>query len=180
MSGTLTPTIVPFSLASSGGGSGTLYRATSGLDLSYASVEELFEFSLAETVQHDFRTSMLERQLRRASRQADTLICHRFKTPLNAYSEAWVGWVCDMAAFYAMEVRGYQPGEEGRIEEARFVRKYKTAMELIKAAQTYLLTPDKRLLGTEDPQPATSVGAPNRGWLRPSVFTSIRRTTVIG
>jgi phage gp36-like protein len=166
MSGTLTPTSIAFTLSGSAGGSGTLYRQTSGVDGSYGSIEELFELSLAETVQHDFSQRMLERNLRRASRQVDTLICHRFKTPLNAYSEAWVGWVCDMAAFYVMEVRGYQPGEEGRIEEARFVRKYKTAMELVKAAQDYMLTPDKRLLGTENPQPATPVSqGPNRNWL---------------
>src|SRR5690349_10260503 len=116
MSGTLTPSSVAFTLSGSGGGAGTLYRASSGVDGSYGSIEELFELSLAENVQHDFSPRMLERNLRRASRQADALICHRFKTPLNAYSEAWVGWVCDMAAFYAMEVRGYQPGEEGRIE----------------------------------------------------------------
>lgn len=165
MSGTLTPSSVPFNLSGSHGGGGTLYRAASGLDGSYATFEELFELSMAETVAHDLSRTVCEKLLRRASREADALICHRFKTPLALYSEAWQGWVCDIASYYAMEVRGYQPGEEGRGEEARFVRKYKMAMTRIKEAQDYMLTPDKRLLLAESPQPATPVGQPNRGWL---------------
>ena len=104
-------------------------------------------------------------ELVRASRQADSLICHRFKTPLALYSEAWVGWVCDIAAYFAMDVNGWKPGDDGRDQEARFVRKYKTAMAMIREAQDYMLTPDHRLLGTESPPPATPVSLPNRQWL---------------
>lgn len=165
MAGTLTPTNVPFLLAGSGGGSGTLYRDSSGLDGSYATVNELFEYSLSENVQHDFSMVNLPLQLRRASREADTMLCHRFNTPLKLYSEAFVGWICDIAAYYAMERRGYQPGEEGQVEERRFIRNYKSAMSQLKDTQEYLITPDKRLLLTESPQPATPVSLPNRLWI---------------
>lgn len=168
MSGTLTPTAIPFSLSGSAGGTGTLYRATSSLDGSYATVQELFDYSLTENVQHDFRMVNLPIQLRRASRDADTMICHRFHTPLALYSEAWVGWICDIAALYAMERRGFKPQEGGGqgADEMRFLRRAKAARDAIKAAQDYLITPDRRLLLAESPQPATPVSAPNRGWVR--------------
>ena len=88
MAGTLTPSGIAFTLSAPSGRSGsigTLYRASSGLDGSYATVEELFLYSLAETTQHDFQypgDALLHVQLRRASREADSMICHRFKTPL--------------------------------------------------------------------------------------------------
>ncbi len=93
------------------------------------------------------------------------MICHRFNTPLVLYSEAWTGWITDLASYFAMDQRGYQPGEEGKAEEQRFLRKFKFAMTQIKDAQDYLITPDKRLLLTEQPQPATPVSFVNRGWL---------------
>jgi len=166
MSGTQTPNPLAFTLSGSTGGTGTLYRPSSAVDGSYATVAELFTYSLPENVQHDFLYSNLQSQLVRASREADTMICHRFNTPLSAYSEAWVGWVCDIAAYHAMDVRGWKPGDEGAAQEARFLRRWKNAMAQIKAAQDYLITPDKRLLMTESPQPATVLSAPNRGWVR--------------
>lgn len=165
MSGTLTPSGNYYSVAGTGLGSGTLYSAGCGVEGSYATVQDLAELSLSENVVFDFSQAMLRRQLVRASRQADSLICHRFKTPLALYSEAWVGWVCDIAAYFAMDVNGWKPGDDGRDQEARFVRKYKTAMAMIREAQDYMLTPDHRLLGAESPQPATPVSLPNRQWL---------------
>jgi len=168
MSGTQTPNPLAFTLAASGsaGGTGTLYRPASAVEGSYAAVAELFEYSLPENVQHDFRYSNLQRQLVRASREADSMICHRFATPLSAYSEAWVGWICDIAAYHAMDVRGWKPGDEGAAQEARFLRRWKNAVAQIKAAQDYMITPDKRLLMSEVPQPATVSSQPNRGWVR--------------
>ncbi len=165
MSGTLTPSGNFYTVAGTGLGSGTLYSAGCGVEGSYATVQDLAELSLSENVVFDFSQQMLRRQLVRASRQADSLICHRFRTPLALYSEAWVGWVCDIAAYFAMDVNGWKPGDDGRDQEARFVRKYKTAMAMIREAQDYMLTPDHRLLGTESPSPATPVSLPNRQWL---------------
>ena len=165
MSGTLTPVGNFYTVAGTGLGSGTLYSSGCGIEGSYATVQDLAELSLSENVVFDFSQAMLRRQLVRASRQADALICHRFKTPLALYSEAWVGWVCDIAAYFAMEVNGWKPGDDGRDQEARFIRKYKTAMQMIREAQDYMLTPDHRLLGMESPPPATPVSLPNRQWL---------------
>lgn len=165
MGGTLTPSGNFYTVAGTGLGSGTLYSAGCGVEGSYATREDLELLSLSENVIFDFNPIMINRQLVRASRQADSLICHRFKTPLALYSEAWVGWVCDIAAFFAMEVNGWKPGDDGRDQEARFVRKYKAAMQLIREAQDYMLTPDHRLLGAESPPPATPVSLPNRQWL---------------
>ncbi len=171
MSGTLISTSPPFEIAGSGRAAGTLYRPRSNVDGSYATLEELFLFGLSENVQHDFDDGagfrMLQAQLRRASREADTMIGHRFCIPLRAYSEAWVGWVCQMAGFFAMERRGWKPGDEGIEQQRRFYGQYKRAIDFIKAAQDYQITPDKALLNQDgDPSPAEVASAPNRGWLR--------------
>jgi hypothetical protein len=168
MSGTLVSASPPFDVLGSSEHRGTLYRCDSKLGGSYATIEELFLFGLSENVQHDFQdpgNRMLHAQLRRASREADTMIGHRFHIPLRAYSEAWVGWVCQMAGFFAMERRGWKPGDEGVEQQRRFYGQYKRAIEFIKAAQTYQITPDRELLnGGDDPLPAAVVSQPNRGW----------------
>ena len=161
MSGTLTPTPLPYTI-SGAGHSATLYRASSGLDESYASQADLFLLSMAGNVGFDFGDEVLDANLIRASREADVFLTHRFITPLQHYSRAFVGWVCDMAIYFAMEVRGYNP-DNG--EEARFRRKFKYAEERIKSAQAYMITPDKLLLLAETPQPATPYSYANRGWL---------------
>jgi phage gp36-like protein len=175
MSGTLLSQSPPFDIAGTGRGAGTLYRGYEACDSrcegSYATVEELFIFGLSENVQHDFQDPgfrMLKAQLRRASREADAFVGHRFeRIPLRAYSEAWVGWVCQMAGFFAMERRGWKPGDEGVEQSRRFYGQYKRAIEFIKLAQAYQITPDRELLNSDgDASPASVVSAPNRGWLR--------------
>lgn len=162
MSGTLTPTPAPFTVSGTSGSS-TLYRANSGLEESYASEADLVLLALPQNVAFDFGSELINSCLIRASREADTFLMHRFVVPLQHYSRAFVGWVCDMASYYAMEVRGYNP-DNG--EEARFLRKYKLAEKRIKEAQTYIITPDKLLLLAETPQPATPLSYPNRNYLR--------------
>ncbi len=174
MSGTLLSQAPPFELTGNGRGAGTLYRSTEACreacgDGSYATLEELFFYGLSENVQHDFQDPgfrMLRAQLRRAGREADAMIGHRFNIPLRAYSEAWVGWICQMTGFFAMERRGWKPGDEGVEQSRRFYGQYKRAIEFIKAAQGYQITPDKELLNFDgDPSPAEVASAPNRGWL---------------
>lgn len=168
MSGTLLYT-VPFTVSGAGQSSGTLYRAESGLDGSYATEEELSLYSLPENVQFDFGDKKVQANLRRASREIDTFICHRFETiPLQLYSEAFVGWVTDLCTLFLMDIRGFKPGDSD--EEARIVRKGKRAEQKAKDTQAYLITPAKELRTVEQPQPAVPYSIPNRGWLRSGSF----------
>lgn len=170
MSGTLLSASPPFELSGNGRGAGTLYRGYAACKEScgdsYATLRELYRFGISENVQHDFDPDMLRDQLERASREADAMIGHRFDIPLRAYSKAWVGWICQMAGFFAMERRGWKPGDEGVEQARRFYGQYKRAIDFIKAAQGYQITPDRELLNSDgDPSPAQVVSAPNRGWL---------------
>ncbi len=152
MSGTLTPQPLAFTVSGTGKGQGTLYRPASALDESYADEADLFLLALPQNVGFDFGDAVLAANLIRASREADVFLMHRFVTPLQHYSRAFVGWICDLTAYYVMEVRGYNPDNN---EESRFLRKYKLAEKRITAAQAYMITPDKELLLAEQPQPAT-------------------------
>lgn len=164
MSGTLSYTF-PFTISGTGKSAGTLYREESGLDGSYATEEELTLFSLPENVRFDFGDAKVRANLRRASREMDTFICHRFETiPLKLYSEAFVGWVTDLCTLFLMNTRGFKPGDDD--EEARIVRLGKRAEQKAKDVQAYLITPAKELRLAEQPQPATPYSAPNRGWTR--------------
>lgn len=163
MSGTLRYT-VPFTVSGTGLGSGTLYRSESGLDGSYATEEELELYSLPENVRFDFGDKKVQANLRRASRELDTFICHRFNVPLKLYSEAFVGWVTDLTMLFLMNTRGFKPGSDD--EETRIVRLGKRAEQKAKDTQAYLITPDKALLLAEEPQPATPYSQPLRGWNR--------------
>jgi len=164
MSGTLSYTL-PFTVSGTGQSSGTLYRAESGLDGSYATEEELELYSLPENVRFDFGDKKVQANLRRASREMDTYICHRFETiPLKLYSEAFVGWVTDLCVLFLMNTRGFKPGSDD--EEVRIVRLGKRAEQKAKDTQAYLITPAKELRLVEQPQPATPYSQQNRGWTR--------------
>lgn len=164
VSGTLI-SVVPFTIAGTGQGAGTLYRAESGLAGSYASEKELELYSLPENVRFDFGDEKVQANLRRASREIDTFICHRFETvPLKLYSEAFVGWVTDLCTFFLMDVRGFKPGSDE--EEARIIRKGKRAEQKARETQAYMITPAKELRVIEQPQPAVPYSFANRGWNR--------------
>lgn len=164
MSGTLLYTI-PFTVSGTGSGAGTLYRQESGLDGSYATEEELELYSLPENVRFDFGDNKVRANLRRASREIDTFICHRFEViPLKLYSEAFVGWVTDLCTAFLMDVRGFKPGSDE--EEARILRKGKRAEQKARETQAYMITPAKELRTIEQPQPAVPYSYQNRGWNR--------------
>lgn len=146
-----------------GGGGGHNGGRGSGLSESYANLGDLADNGLPENVQFDFGLGKLQNHLRRASSEADTMVCHRFNVPLTHVSRAFVGWICEIAVKFAYDVRGYRPEEID--EQKRVLGNFKSAMQRLKDTQCFLITPDRELLNTEEPIPATVWSHPRRGWV---------------
>lgn len=162
-----TPVVFPPSPHPLLGGSGAVaqYRTLADTTLtgSYASFDDFALISLPENTQYDYSRESIERWLRVASRQADSYVGQRFRTPLQLYSEAWVWLVCELAYFGVATRRGYNPdGHAG--EDARGRREM--ALAWLQAARDYEVTPDQRLATTEPFHVAEMYSLPQRGWQR--------------
>lgn len=138
-----------------------VYRTSSDLVGSYASVADLDEISVPENSVHDFRKTAKERWLRIASRRFDSHLGQRFRVPLSAYSDAVVWAVCEMAFAGLVGKRGHDP--EAKTEKTVKERE-EEAKQWIQMAQDYEVTPDPRLVLTEPAPVAQMRSDLPRGW----------------
>ena len=120
-----------------------IYRSKCMIPGSYAELQDLIDLSIPDNAKHDFKAGAMEKWLRVASSIANSYIGQRFQTPLQAWSEAWVWAVCEIAFAGMVNKRGYNP--EGT-SESTFGARHDAAMTWIKEARDNEITPDPRLI----------------------------------
>lgn len=148
---------------------GIIYINSCSLQGSYASLADIKQISLPSNASSDFETSTLERHLKIASRLGDSIVGQRWSVPLKNWSDAWVWAICEIAFTGAMMKRGFNPNG---VAEATNTARRKEALEWIKSARDYEVTPDPLLVLAEPAHVAQVVSNQPRGW---SGFSRNRR-----
>lgn len=149
------------------GSSGVLYYPGASCTLvgSYAEIADIMDLSIPDNARGDFKTSVIERNLRTASARANTVLGQRFKTPLAYYSETVVWAVCEIAYGQLVARRGHDP--EAKTEKT-IAERVEAAWSWLEAARDYEVTPDATTVQVQqESSPAVMVSDPPRGWSGP-------------
>lgn len=149
------------------------YLSTAQLDGgSYASVEDLEDFSIPENASHDYSTRAKVKCLKAAFGIVNGELGQRFETPLKRWSETVVWAQCEIAYSMLANKRGHDP--EAKTEKT-VAKRRQDALDWLNSAKEYQITPDPVLQQMEPDQVGIMKSDLPRGWHGERTLTAEQR-----
>jgi phage gp36-like protein len=128
---------------------------------SYATVQDLFTFSIAVDDAQSYAPPVVEQWLRLGANKINEWLGQRFTLPLSSFSLSIVWANCELAYIGLAKIRGFNTDSDVQALTAR----EKAVNEWMRLTRDHEITPDKSLVIAESPyQPIRYIGPTLPSW----------------